>query len=226
MHLLTHNTSYSTTVFFLPKNSYYYKHVNFHTFLNNKLDSINILSITSCAKHHSRGNYVITIWTTQENSHMQSYIDKFKEYKNIEVKTTNSDNVCNHVLLTIGGCWFEPRYVFLKPLEPLFWTYGRYVCVFNNGSTKEINDSFIISLTPERSDFKSFLNNDLMDVLMLPSSWIDPISVDNPFGKQNDYSVVYEKTIVPESYMIHCGNEEHVIKGGSLIDKLIEDEQT
>ena len=229
MHFLTTNTSYMTTVFFLPKNSFYFKQVNFHTFLGEQLDEINILSIKSCAKNHSRENYTIIIWTRHGNEYKSSYENEFKEFKNIQIKELehNRDviNIRNEVLLHIGGCWFDPRYVFLKPLEPLLWTYGRYVCVFNKGtSIKDINDSFMISLVPQNNDFTSFLDNDSTNTLMLPSSWIDPLSVENPFTKINDYDIIYNKMIPVESYMIHCGTLAKHIEEKSLLGDIINKE--
>lgn len=197
MKLITNGVTYDTTVMFLPKNSVYMKDISFHTFLeDSEVNNLHLLSIYSCAFHHSRENFTINVWIMITNKHTDSLRKAFEHYTNIKLRIFNQEimnTIKDTILYDYGGCWFEPTVVFLKTIEALFWTYGKHVCTFQTGTTMNVNPNIMISMSAKDPVLKDFLCSHDKEVIMFPSSWIDPLSVSNPFTNVNDYHQLCKK---------------------------------
>ena len=90
-------------------------------------------------------------------------------------------------------------------MDSLFWTYGRFVCVFQDGPSEELRDDMMISLTPECPIFKQYMDKESNNnIVIFPSSWIDPISVQNPFTTMNNYEELYNNSPFNSSIKSFC----------------------
>ena len=63
----------------------------------------------------------------------------------------------------------------------------------------------IISLKPECSIFKQYMDQESNNnIVIFPSSWIDPISVQNPFTTMNNYEELYKTSPFNSSMKSFC----------------------
>ena len=213
MRKLTTSNTYNHTSIILPTNSYYTKDLRFHTYYD--LDTINelhLLSIKSCAHYHSKDNFKIMIWMDPNNPLLndESFSKHVAHYKNISIQSLPSNEsistpINQYLLYTYGGCYFSPSFVFIRPMDSLFWTYGRFVGVFQDGPSEDLRSDMIISLTPECPIFKHYMDKESdNNIVIFPSSWIDPISVQNPFTSINNYEELYKNSPFNASIKSFC----------------------
>ena len=223
MRKLTTSNTYNHTIIILPSNSYYTKDLTFHTYYDlQTIDDLYLLSIKSCGHHHSKDNFKITIWLDSNNPLLndEAFSKHFEFYKNVGIQSLPpqeliSNPINQYILYKHGGCYFSPKFVFVRPMDSLFWTYGRFVGVFQNGPSEDIRDDMIISLKPECRFFKQYMDQESNNnIVIFPSSWIDPISVQNPFTTMNNYEELYKSSpfnASMKSYCVAYKNEESTL---------------
>lgn len=213
MRKLTSSNTYNHTIIIVPTNSYYTKDLQFHTYYDlHTIDDLYLLSIKSCGHHHSKDNFKITIWLDTNNPLLndEAFSKHFEPFKNICIQSLPSQEsisnpISHYILYNHGGCYFVPKFVFIRPMDSLFWTYGRFVGVFQNGPSEDIRDDMIISLTPECPIFKHYMDQERNNnIVIFPSSWIDPISVQNPFTTMNNYEELYKTSPFNSSMKSFC----------------------
>lgn len=214
MMKLTTSSTYNHTIIILPSNSYYTKELTFHTYYDLQTpNEMYSLSIKSCAHHHSKENFRIIVWMDSNNPLLNdsAFLRHYEHYKNISIQylpLSESESITKseYVLYKYGGCFFSPKFVFMKPMDSLFWTYGRYVGVFQNGSSDDIRNDMLISLIPESVHFKNYIDkkNTETNMVIFPSSWIDPLSVSNPFTSVKKYEDMFQDSPFDSSVRSYC----------------------
>lgn len=237
MRKLTTSNTYNHTIIILPTNSYYSKDLKFHTYYDLETENdLYLLSIKSCGHHHSKDNFKITVWMDSNNPLLNDeyFLKQFEHYNNISIQSLPPQEsittpINQYLLYTYGGCYFLPKFVFIRPMDSLFWTYGRFVGVFQDGPSEDIRDDMMISLTPECPIFKHYMDKESdNNIVIFPSSWIDPISVKNPFTTINNYEELYNNSQFNasiKSYCVACKTENTPpinIKKHSFISKQLD----
>lgn len=219
MRFLTTTPHYDFCVMIAPKNSNYRKPVIFHTYWDNpqpipteKL----LLSIQTCRYHHPGENVSIQVWVPKE---LQSWISEYQSVFQIygctlhvfELEVTCA-NVQNTILYEYGGCWFAPTLIFLRALDPLFWTYGTQIMIHHDAELKNTCTNIMVSLTPKCPIFKQCVQDGLAQVnpcgtieekvhlptiLVLPCSWFHGISMKTKYIEQDQYAMVFHPQSTP-----------------------------
>jgi hypothetical protein len=237
MKLLTLDTAYDKTISLaLSINETYDKPVTFHCFWAGPLNEKHLYSILSCYYFNVNQNkHNIVLWL--ENNVPNEYnkeIEKYAELKSFsflqEITETGfltslfyynptlsfySDVVRYLLLYNYGGIWFDLDCFFLRCFDPLFYHYGKEICVYQWENQNYPNGAIYISLEPKSETMKKNIERIVerkrgwgfqeaqltydtsMNVLVLPCSWFDSEWVRPPGSiSRNDFfedsSIVYD----------------------------------
>lgn len=230
MRQLTTSTTYNHTIVILPTNAFYSRPCSFHTFYeNHESNDLQILSIKSCAYHHKEENFKVIMWMRSNNPLLNdtNFRTQFATYKNITIETVPDseitlESISDHIIYNHGGCFFEPNFIFMRSMQPLFWTYGTHVGVFQVGTTKTFRTDMKMCLPPRSEIYQKYMNGQADNrILIFPSSWIDPIGVENPFASLNDYATLFKTSVFNaslKSYCVYLGKDpNHRVEHASFV---------
>lgn len=244
MKQLIERTEYNETIQ-IAKNidETYDESVMFHCFWNGTLNEKHLYSILSCYYFNVYKNkHKIILWL--ENNIPNEYNHEIEKYAEIryfscydETKATGfltypvhhnpilsfySDLVRCLLLYNYGGIWFDLDCFFLRCFDPLFYHYGKEICVYQWENEHYPNNAIFISLETKSKRMKDIIEYILdrnrgwgfqeanltydspIDLLVLPCSWFDSVWI-NSSGSIS-LSVFFETTEVKYDF-------EHFFKG-------------
>ena len=144
-----------------------------------------------------------------KNTFLNNYNYKnINTYSSITLQITyKSDYIRNILLFKYGGCWFDLDCLCLRSFDPLFEKYSDKIILYRWGLQNFPNNAIYISLIPHNPKMKQiilFIMNRQMgwgfqqakitynlplNILVLPSSWFDPLFIDDNNAKVRTISI-------------------------------------
>jgi len=201
----------------------YNNQVIFHCYWQGELTEKHLYSIISCY-HFNKNHKIILWLENNISNEYNILIGKYAEIKlfNINDEIMNNDFMNNDfmnndfikylLLYNFGGVWFDLNCFILRSFDPLFVHFQHHICVYRLEYSNIPNDAIYISLEPKSNNMKKNIefiinrNNgfgfvkanmtfDLsLDLVILPCSWFNPISIKNPLGNEKDYKMFFRTT--------------------------------
>ena len=221
MRQLINNIDYEESIQLACRlNESYEKSVIFHCYWNGSLNEKHLYSILSCYYFNVYKNkHTIILWL--ENNVPNKYNEEIKKFAEIrhfslsdEKKNTNfitspfyynpslsfySDVVRYLLLYNYGGVWFDLDCFILRCFDPLFYHYGKEICVYQWENQPYPNGAIFISLEPKSDTMKKTITyiicknkgwgfqeanltyNSPLNLLVLPCSWFDSEWIKTPY---------------------------------------------